>query len=83
MNIFDRKALSLQDRHSNEQVCRRENWLNVQQITQEYQGFVMECVQLGQRSVSGQLFFHKRFSTETHTLKEQRQKKGQQIRKRH
>ena len=82
-NIFGRNAHSLRDRHSNAPLCRRENRSNVLQITQQCESFVMEFVELDQKSVTGQLVLHKRFSTGTRTLKQQRQEKGEKIRKSH
>jgi len=52
-------------------------------MTQQYESSIMEFIELDQRSASGQLVLHKPFSTETRTLKQQRQEKGEKIRKKH
>ena len=66
----------LQDRPSNEQACRRENWFGVQQMVQKYESFVMELVELAQTLALALLVLHRLFSTEIHTLKNQRREKG-------
>jgi len=65
----------VQDGHSNTQACRRENWFIVQQMTQDFESFLMEFVDLDRTSASGLLVLRRLFSTRTRTLKKQRQEK--------